>query len=243
MVYVAGVKKTDLSAAENQNENSFQLSGVNYIGPAGTAIALNIGTKNEVSSSSAISKNAGQVAALLADQNVGKDSVISTNMQFIATYANILKTDVTALLNNSADRQSTLQSLLDDLDYNASQAQNQIASLQNDQANVQATLNASDANLTQIKNRLSNAYAKFDADGTKSAFDDYVTESGNNAYNRAYLVLVGKFIAAYQSLNAYEQKLYNTLNANQQALIKNVTVVLPKSGNDLLGPLNLLQSE
>ena len=203
---------------------------------------MNVGGKKNGNASN-LSVGAGQVSSLLANQNAGKDSVIATNMQLIATYSNILKTDVPGLLDNATDRQNALQSFLDDLQYHSQKAQDQITSIQNDLSNVQATLNASSANLTQIKNRLSAAYGSFDADATKTAFNDYVTESGNNAYNRAYVLLLSKFVSAYQTLNAYEVRLYGTLNANQEALIKNVTVVLPKTGNDLMQPLDLLKNE
>ncbi|MDD2745816.1 MAG: hypothetical protein PHU93_04730, partial [Candidatus Gracilibacteria bacterium] len=50
-----------------------------------------------------------------------------------------------------------------------------------------------------------------------------------------------KFTAMYTALNSYNRKLLDTLTSNKEALIKNVTVVLPDSGNEFMNKLNLLK--
>lgn len=56
-------------------------------------------------------------------------------------------------------------------------------------------------------------------------------------------MFVNKFITTYSILNDYNKKLLDTLINNREALIKNVTIVLPDTGNELMGKLKLLQSE
>lgn len=56
-------------------------------------------------------------------------------------------------------------------------------------------------------------------------------------------MFLGKFIATYQTMNTYNKTLLDTLINNREALIKNVTVVLPDSGSNLMKPLNLIKTE
>lgn len=54
-------------------------------------------------------------------------------------------------------------------------------------------------------------------------------------------MFLDKFSALYTSLNTYNRKLLDTVTLNKDALIKNVTVVLPDSGNDFMDKLELLR--
>jgi len=87
------------------------------------------------------------------------------------------------------------------------------------------------------------AYKNLDYDKTEELINQYLAEKQKNTYARTYLVFIGKFISTYQILNNYNKVFLDTLINNKQALIKNVTVVLPDSGTNLMKQLNLVKTE
>ena len=90
---------------------------------------------------------------------------------------------------------------------------------------------------------MTNAYKNLDYDKTEELLTKYLAEKQKNIYASTYLVFLGKFISTYQIMNAYNKTLLDTLINNREALMKNVTVVLPDSGTNLMKQLNLIKTE
>lgn len=90
---------------------------------------------------------------------------------------------------------------------------------------------------------MTTAYKNLDYDKTEELLTSYLSEKQKNTYARTYLVFLGKFISTYQTMNTYNKTLLDTLINNKEALIKNVTVVLPDSGTNLMKQLNLVKTE
>jgi len=87
------------------------------------------------------------------------------------------------------------------------------------------------------------AYKNLDYDTTEDLLTKYLAEKERNTYARTYLVFLSKFIATYNTMNTYNKTLLDTLINNREALIKNVTIVLPDSGTNLMKQLNLVKTE
>ena len=90
-------------------------------------------------------------------------------------------------------------------------------------------MTSSDQKLASLRNDLTNAYKNMDYDKTQEVLDEYLSEKDKNTYANTYLVFIGKFIQSYTVLNDYNKVFLDTLLNNKDALIKNVTVVLPDS--------------
>jgi septal ring factor EnvC (AmiA/AmiB activator) len=158
-------------------------------------------------------------------------------------YMNILQTDVNKTLDQSRDRQAMLESIIDGLKFRGKKTNEYLANLASQRTDLQAALTASTARIATLKSELSASYAKMDYDGTQRALDEYIVQKDKETYARSYIVFLDKFAATYTSLNSYNRKLLDTLVANREALIKNVTVVLPDSGNEFVKKLELLRTE
>jgi hypothetical protein len=94
-----------------------------------------------------------------------------------------------------------------------------------------------------VKTQLSLAYKNLDYDKTESLIDAFLEARKKNNYARTYRIFIGKFIQSYTALNSYNKLFLDTIINNKEALIKDVTVVLPDSGNALLKKLDLVKTE
>lgn len=183
------------------------------------------------------------VGEILADAGTGRKKLISSNMVAVGEYLNVLKTDVNQLLDSANDREAMLESFLDQLRYRYTATNTYLGTLSSQVKELQSAVAASDQSIESIKNNMTSAYKNLDYDKTEELLNDYLAEKQKNTYARTYLVFLGKFIATYQTLNNYNKTLLDTLINNREALIKNVTVVLPDSGANLMKPLNLIKTE
>lgn len=181
------------------------------------------------------------LSSILADKTTGRDKIIASHMIAAQEYINVLQMDVNKTLDQSSDRQAMLESIIDGLKYRGNKTNEYLSSLSSQRTELQAALDASTRKINDLKGQLSANYQKMDFEGTQKALDDYIVEKNNETYARSYLAFLDKFTAMYTSLNAYNRKLLDTLVSNKEALIKNVTVVLPDSGSEFMGKLELLR--
>ena len=233
------------SAAASGNDANFKRAGMSYLGTTGVAIALNIGLQEKQKQDTPVTLYAEvmPVAELLADKGTGRSKLISSNMVAANEYLNVLKTDVPKLLDAATDREAMLESFLDQLKYRYTTTNDYLSTLSSQVSELQGTVTASNTRIEDLKTSLSTAYKSLDYDKTESILNDYLTEKQTNTYAQTYLVFLGKFISTYQTLNAYNKVLLDTLINNKDALIKNATVVFPDSGTQLMNQLNLTKTE
>ncbi len=158
-------------------------------------------------------------------------------------YMNVLQTDVNKLLDSSADRAGMLESFIDQLKYRGNATNAHIESLNAQRTELQSAINRSNAAIATLKTTLASAYEKFDSDQTETALAQYLEEKKTQTYATSYLVFLDKFVATNSALNAYNRKLLSTITTNKEALIKNVTITLPDSGNEFMKKLELLRNE
>lgn len=158
-------------------------------------------------------------------------------------YMAVLQMDIGKTLDQSRDRAAMLESIIDGLKFRGKKTNDYLASLAAQRTELQAALTSSTTRIAALKTELSNTYTKMDYEGTQKTLDEYIAQKNKETYARSYIVFLDKFSATYNSLNAYNVKLLSTLTINKEALIKNVTVVLPDSGGEFMKKLELLRTE
>jgi len=158
-------------------------------------------------------------------------------------YLNLVKTNVNSLLDQAPDRESTLESFQEQLQDRYKATVNTIAVLNAQGAELQRGETATAQEMDNVKNQLTLAYKNLDYDKTEELIDQFLEARRKNVYARTYRIFIGKFIQSYTALNAYNKIFLDTIINNKEALIKDVTVVLPDSGNTLLKKLDLVKTE
>lgn len=216
-----------------------------YLGTTWLAVSLNIGTKYKDAADTPVllTSEVLPISYILSNKVLSRDKIITTNMVWLNEYLNIVRTDVNKLLDQSTDRESMLESYLDQIKMRYSNTVNQITILKEQGRQLQTVVSASDIKITRLKDDLTNAYKKLDYESTQATLDSYLDEKDKNTYAKTYLVFVGKFVESYTILNAYNKIVLDTLINNKDALIKNVTVVIPDSWTNLMKKFNLLKTE
>ncbi|HBB27238.1 TPA: hypothetical protein DCZ36_01925 [Candidatus Gracilibacteria bacterium] len=227
------------------NDGKFRRASVPYLGSTGVAIAMNIGLHEKERQDAPVNlySEVMPIGEVLADTGVGRQKLISSNMVAASEYLNVLKTDVNKLLDSANDREAMLESFLDQLKYRYTSTQSYLGILSAQTTELQGTVATSNQSIETIKAALTVAYKNLDYDKTEELITSYLAEKQKNTYAQTYLVFLGKFISTYQILNAYNKTLLDTLINNKEALIKNVTVVMPDSGTNLMKQLNLVKTE
>ncbi|MFZ4461587.1 MAG: hypothetical protein ACOYN2_03490 [Patescibacteria group bacterium] len=232
-------------AHASKNELSFKRQDTTYLGDTGVALSLNIGLSDKAKKETPIRlyEEVMPISSVLADKTTGTKKIIASHMIAAQEYMNILRTDVNKLLDGTSDRQAMLESFIDQLKFRGKATNAYLASLTSQRAQLAAAITTSTTKIEGYKTTLSTAYKNMDYDLTQDTLDKYLEEKQTQTYAQSYLVFLDKFVATYQALNAYNAKLLDTITNNKEALIKNVTVVLPDSGNDFMKKLELLRSQ
>ena len=232
-------------ASASGNDVAFKKKAVPYLGDTAVALSLNVGLskKSEQDTPVRLYEDVMPIAAALSDKGEGRKKVISSNMVAASEYLNILKTDVNKLLDQSSDRQATLESFTDQLKYRYKSTNTYLSTLSAQRAELQQAVSDSTTKIDATKAALSVAYKNLDYDKTEELLTQYLELKDRETYARTYLVFVDKFAATFSALNTYNKTLLDTLINNREALIKDVTVVLPDSGTELMKKLSLIKTE
>ncbi len=227
------------------NDTKFQRVDAPYLGTVWVALSVNVGTKKIESSSIPVSiyQEVMPISYILANKELARNKIITNNMISLSEYINIIKTDINSLLDSSSDRESMLESFLDQLKYRYTNWLSEIKILKEQAKELTQTLTSSDQKVITLKDSLTDAYKNLEYEKTQEILDEYLLEKEKNTFAKTYLVFIGKFIKSYEILNNYNKTLLDTIINNKEALIKNVTIVLPDSGNALLNNLNLIKTE
>jgi hypothetical protein len=245
LAYTAYRSSSGSTASASSNDLAFKRKEIPYLGDTGVAISLNIGlkTKEKIDAPVRLYEDVMPIAAVLADKGTGRKKAISSHMVAAGEYLNILKTDVNKLLDQSSDRAAMLESFTDQLKYRYKATNGYLSSLASQRAELQNAIAMAVAKTEAAKTGLSAAYKNLDYDKTEELLAEYLDAKDQETYARTYLVFVDKFQKTYSTLNAYNKTLLDTLINNREALVKDVTVVLPDSGTDLMKKLQLIKTE
>lgn len=233
------------SAFADSNELTFKKSSVPYLWDTAVALSFNIGLAKTVKDTTPVRlyEDVIPISAVLADKTTGRNEIIASHMIAAQEYINILQMDINATLDQSNDRSAMLESIIDGLKYRGRKTNEYLKNLSSQRAELQTAINEATARSNELKNQISKSYASMDFDWTQEALDAYIEAKNKETHAKSYIVFLDKFVNTYTSLNVYNSKLIDTLIANREPLIKNVTVVLPDTGNDFLKKLQLLSTE
>ncbi|MDD4151348.1 MAG: hypothetical protein PHR68_01925 [Candidatus Gracilibacteria bacterium] len=236
-------KKVDIT---NQNDKNFVSVGSNKIvASVGVAISTNIGTglKQVTETPAKAYQDVMDISYILANKQVARDKIISQNMLLLNEYLNILKTDFKTMLNQSNDREKTLDSYISQLEFRYTNSVGYIQTLKNQRSILVTSANQSNTKVESNKTKMGNDFKIFDSQAVITDVDNYLEAKDEYTYSKTYIVFIDKFITYYSLLNSYNKKLLDTLINNRDLIIKNSQLVIPDSGTDLLKKLDLIYTE
>lgn len=234
------------SSAQAHNNANFENANISYVGNSATALSLRIGgiipQKNTNLSNNSID-NTISIAEVLNNPVAGQEKLIASNMTAITAYANILKTDIVAMLDTAANRQASLDNHISLLKSYYLKTQERLNIIKEQKTEVQGLLtNATNAENT-AKNTLQNSYNVFEYSGVNSAINDYLDAKNLDSRMKIYAIYLDRFEKSYLALQNKNRKILDALMNNREGIIKKSMVVIPDTGTDIIKELGLIQSE
>ena len=234
------------SSAQAHNNANFENANISYVGNSATALSLRIGgiipQKNTNLSNNSVD-NIISIAEVLNNPVAGQEKLIASNMTAITAYANILKTDIVAMLDTAANRQASLDNHISLLKSYYLKTQERLNIIGEQKTEVQSLLsNATNAQNT-AKNTLQNSYNVFEYSGVNSAINDYLDAKNLDSRMKIYAIYLDRFEKSYLALQNKNRKILDALMNNREGIIKKSMVVIPNTGTDIIKELGLIQSE
>lgn len=234
------------SSAQAHNNANFENANISYVGNSATALSLRIGgiipQKNTNLSNNSVD-NTISIAEVLNNPVAGQEKLIASNMTAITAYANILKTDIVAMLDTAANRQASLDNHISLLKSYYLKTQERLNIIGEQKNEVQSLLtNATNAQNT-AKNTLQNSYNVFEYSGVNSAINDYLDAKNLDSRMKIYAIYLDRFEKSYLALQNKNRKILDALMNNREGIIRKSMVVIPDTGTDIIKELGLIQSE
>lgn len=234
------------SSAQAHNNANFENANISYVGNSATALSLRIGgiipQKNTNLSNNSVD-NIISIAEVLNNPVAGQEKLIASNMTAITAYANILKTDIVAMLDAAANRQASLDNHISLLKSYYLKTQERLNTIGEQKTEVQSLLtNATNAQNT-AKNTLQNSYNVFEYSGVNSAINDYLDAKNLDSRMKIYAIYLDRFEKSYLALQNKNRKILDALMNNREGIIRKSMVVIPDTGTDIIKELGLIQSE
>lgn len=234
------------SSAQAHNNANFENANISYVGNSATALSLRIGgiipQKNTNLSNNSVD-NTISIAEVLNNPVAGQEKLIASNMTAITAYANILKTDIVAMLDTAANRQASLNNHISLLKSYYLKTQERLNVIGEQKTEVQSLLaNATNAQNT-AKNTLQNSYNVFEYSGVNSAINDYLDAKNLDSRMKIYAIYLDRFEKSYLALQNKNRKILDALMNNREGIIRKSMVVIPDTGTDIIKELGLIQSE
>ncbi len=227
------------------NEYNYEEKWHPYLGTTAVALGMNLGMKETLATTSPVnlSNEALSISEAVAIRKPGEYTILTANMEFIHSYANVLKTDILALLDQNNDRAVALEEHIALLRNFLDEWQDRIALLSQQYKELQAIINENSSEISNSKTSLQQAYQSLDYDTMETNIDGYMAAKQWELYAKTYLTFINSFLKNLNTLQIENKKILDTLVNNREALIKRTVVVLPDSGTDVLKKLNLIQTE
>lgn len=210
-----------------------------------TAVSINVGTRFSDKSISNLTtlSDVYEIEYIIKNKEIWRNKIIKENMLALNSYWNALKIDINNELDLSANREKTIDFIIDKLEYNYFNASQNIKTLNNQIAVLSTSLTEAREDITKYKNELKNNFEGWNESWAIESIDEYILAKQKETYSNTYIVFLNEIIVKYKNLNVINYKILNTIKANRLALIKNSSVVIPSSGSEYLSELNLLYKE
>ncbi len=227
------------------NEYSFQEKESIYLGTTAVAISMNIGMREKWRENAPVNlyEDSITISEALSDSKKGNRSLLANNIAFVREYANVLRTDIVGLLDQSNDRAVTIDEEIELLKSYFDDGASRLEMLNIQIQELKSTL--SEAKQLTVKNKwdIITAYKALDYDTIENTIDTYVTEQQKWLYSSTYLSFLTSFQKSILALQTKNAKILDTITNNREALIKRTIVVLPDSWTEVLKELQLIQTE
>lgn len=234
------------SSAQAHNNANFENANISYVGNSATALSLRIGgivpQKNTNLSTNNID-NTISIAEVLNNPVAGQEKLIASNMTAITAYANILKTDIVAMLDAAANRQASLDNHISLLKSYYLKTQERLNIIKEQKTEVQGLLTNATNTQNTAKNTLQNSYNVFEYSGVNNAINDYLDAKNLDSRMKIYAIYLDRFEKSYVALQNKNRKILDALMNNREGIIKKSMVVIPDTGTDIIKELGLIQSE
>jgi hypothetical protein len=184
-----------------------------------------------------------EIWTAIGDEKIVHKQAISWNMLFIKEYYNLLKTKVPTLLDNSYNREETLNEFINQLSLRYKDWIIKTQTLNSQRTSLEGAMTRTDSNTEVLKTKIGSDFSKFDSASTIENINNYIVLKNDYIYARTYLIFINKFLSQYTFLNEYNKVLLDTLVNNKDILSKKSFIVLPDSWDQLLKDMNIIFDE
>ena len=231
----------------NNNDNTiFINSKIDPIANVWVAISTNIWikyTERQTISYDNIYKNIYSAQDILENRSEVKSELIGKNMLFIREYFNFIKTDFNNLLKNSTDKKTALNNIINQLEFRfrTSLTNLNILAKQEDIIILEYQKTLEEINIT--KQDMEKSYYDLNTIVLNKNMNNYYDLKRKEAILKTHLVFINWFQREYNSINAYNKTLLDTLINNKDIISKDSYLVIPDSWDVLLEQFNLVISE
>lgn len=175
--------------------------------------------------------NATSSGENLGDELVTDDGLTKIIEDFTKMYGS-MQVDVQALLDQSRDRQETLDDYVNELNYLLYVGQNNLEQLQIEIENLTAQYTASEEEKAAYEARFFEKLKGLDTYGSVAALNYFIAKGEDVVYMRAQYQAREKLITYYEELIAALEARVKDIELNEEALVKGVHVV-DISGSDI----------
>ncbi|NUJ97527.1 hypothetical protein HGA92_01915 [Candidatus Gracilibacteria bacterium] len=232
--FTSSIKNQELKSAEYAN-----------LGGIGVALSSNIGMRYTQRSTLPVNSYSDtlEIGASAGDEKIVHNQIISGNMLFVKDYYNLLRTKVPSLLDNSYNREETLDEFINQLSLRYKEGNQKLLTLNSQRVSLEGVMTRNDTNVENLKIKIGTDFSKFDTASTLENINEYILLKNDYTYARTYIIFVNKFISQYTFLNEYNKVLLDTLINNKDILVKDSFVVIPDSGDELLQKMNIIFDE
>lgn len=233
------------NSTNQTNSSNFENTKKSQIWRTWVAITTNlwIRFKERWEIPASIYKDIFSINDLELDNYDANNVIIVENMAISQEYKDILRSDFKNILDESLDRPSMLDAIIEQLEYRYEIAIEQIRKLNEQKTVLNTEMNNANEQKNQITNQIEADFIEKNPQESISNINEYLQTQNNYYYARTYNVFIDQFLREYNVLNNYNARLLDTLINNKNAIINNSYVVIPDTWDELLREFELLYDE
>lgn len=233
-------------SARAYNEQNFENANIIYIGNTATALSLRLGGmwENRQNATNFISD--GEIISITEVMNnpsIWQEKLIASNMLAINTYANVLKTDILQLLDNSGNRSSVLDNHISLLKSYYHKTESRLQIVREQKNELKALMQKSSSDQSEAKAVLQKSYKDLEYSGVDNAISQFLYAKNTDSRAKIYMIYLERFEKSYMTLQNKNKKILDAIINNRDGIIKKSVVIIPDTGTDIIKELWLIRSE
>ena len=230
----------------NNNSTVFVNSKIESIANVWVAISTNIWIKyseRQTISYDNIYKNIYSAKEILENRAEVKNDLIGSNMFFTREYFNFIKTDFNILLKNSSNKKTTLDNIINQLEFRFKTSLTNLSILTKQEHIIYVEYQKTLEEISKAKQNMEKSYYDLDTVVLNKNMNSYYDLKRKEAILKTHLVIINWFKKEYNSINDYNTVLLDTLINNKDIISKDSYLVIPDSWDVLLEQFNLVINE